>query len=290
MPPLGLCDAARKFAVRCGALFIADVQDAWPETFERILPGFVFSLLGLRRIARRIYTESDGVSAVAMRYIDLALKYGCKSPTAVFGHSIEGCDAVRDKRANSQVLRLAYLGNMSLSYDLETLVRCVSGMDDVTLDIAGNGPERQRLMDLAGKLKTERSNIRFHNYLNEAELASLLLTCDVGVIPMFQDSCVGVPGKMADYAAAGLKVVECLGGETAAIVDRFGVGAHYQAGNVPSLRKAIDLARNINNENARVDFAREFDAAEVMNGYVEWVEGVMRCKKDWGTTRGLHAE
>ena len=57
MPPLGLCDAARKFAVRCGALFIADVQDAWPETFERILPGFVFSLLGLRRIARRIYTE-----------------------------------------------------------------------------------------------------------------------------------------------------------------------------------------------------------------------------------------
>jgi hypothetical protein len=56
------------------------------------------------------------------------------------------------------------------------------------------------------------------------------------------------------------------------------------------LRKAIDLVRNINNENARVDFAREFDAAEVMNGYVEWVEGVMRCKKDWGTTRGLHAE
>ena len=284
MPPLGLCDAARKFAVRCGALFIADVQDAWPETFERILPGFVFSLLGLRRIARRIYTESDGVSAVAERYIDLAHKYGCKSPTAVFGHSIEGCSAISDKRVSDEVLRLVYIGNMSLSYDLETLIRCVSGMDDVTLDIAGNGPDRQRLMDLAERLKTRRSNIMFHDYLNEAELASLLLTCDAGVIPMFPDSCVGVPGKMADYAAAGLKVVECLGGETAGLVDRFGVGTHYQAGDVTSLRNAIASVKNINNENARAEFARNFDATEVMDGYVEWVSGVMRCKKGWGNT------
>lgn len=284
MPPLGLCDAARKFAVRCGALFIADVQDAWPETFERILPGFVFSLLGLRRIARRIYTESDGVSAVAERYIYLAHKYGSRVSTAVFRHSIEGCSAISDKRVSDEVLRLVYIGNMSLSYDLETLIRCVSGMDDVTLDIAGNGPDRQRLMDLAEQLKTRRSNIMFHDYLNEAELASLLLTCDAGVIPMFPDSCVGVPGKMADYAAAGLKVVECLGGETAGLVDRFGVGTHYQAGDVTSLRNAIASVKNINNENARAEFARNFDATEVMDGYVEWVSGVMRCKKGWGNT------
>jgi glycosyltransferase involved in cell wall biosynthesis len=157
-------------------------------------------------------------------------------------------------------------------------------MDDVTLDIAGNGPDRQRLMDLAEQLKTRRSNIMFHDYLNEAELASLLLTCDAGVIPMFPDSCVGVPGKMADYAAAGLKVVECLGGETAGLVDRFGVGTHYQAGDVTSLRNAIASVKNINNENAMAEFARNFDATEVMDGYVEWVSGVMRCKKGWGNT------
>ena len=290
MPPLGLCDAARKVAARCGALFIADVQDAWPETFERILPGFVFSLLGLRRVARRIYTESDGVSAVAKRYADLARKYGCKVPAAVFGHSIEGYGAIGGKRVCDGVLHLAYIGNMSLSYDLETVIRCVSGMDDVTLDIAGNGPDRQRLTDLAGRLKSGRSNIRFHDYLNEAELANLLLTCDAGVIPMFPDSCVGVPGKMADYAAAGLKVVECLGGETAALVDRFGVGTHYHAGDAASLRKAIDSLRNIDNENARAEFAGNFDATQVMDGYVEWVADVMRRKKGRGAARGLRDE
>ena len=37
-PPLGLCEAARMFAKESGAMFVADVQDAWPETFERVLP------------------------------------------------------------------------------------------------------------------------------------------------------------------------------------------------------------------------------------------------------------
>ena len=107
---------------------------------------------------------------------------------------------------------------------------------------------------------------------------------------MFPDSCVGVPGKMADYAAAGLKVVECLGGETAALVDRFGVGTHYHAGDAASLRKAIDSLRNIGNENARAEFAGNFDATQVMDGYVEWVADVMRRKKGRGAARGLRDE
>ena len=285
MPPLGLCDSARKFAAHCGALFIADVQDAWPETFERILPGVVFSLLGLRRVARRIYTESDGVSAVAMRYVDLALKYGCEAPTAVFGHSIEQRVGAERQKRKDEILRLAYIGNMSTSYDLETLIRCVFEMGGVTLDIAGNGPDRQRLKKLSEKLNAGCSNIRFHDYLDENQLADLLSSCDVGVIPMFPESCVGVPGKMADYAAAGLKVVECLGGETAALVDRFGVGTHYQAADMKSLRKAIDAVKKIDNENVKDAFARNFNATEVMDGYVEWVAGVMRRKKDWGSTQ-----
>ena len=90
------------------------------------------------------------------------------------------------------------------------------------------------------------------------------------------------------HAAAGLKVVECLGGETAKLVDRFGVGTHYEAGNVLSLRKAIEAVVAIDNDKGREDFARKFNAVDVMDGYVEWVEGLMRCKNDWGNVRGPH--
>jgi glycosyltransferase involved in cell wall biosynthesis len=275
MPPLGLCAAAKDYARRCGAKFVADVQDAWPETFERILPRFVLSLLGLYRLAKSIYTQADGISAVAKRYVELAARYGARSPSAVFGHCIETAgDAGREKRESGAALRLAYIGNMSLSYDLETLVRCVAEMDSVTLDVAGGGPDRPRLEALAAELDGGRGKIRFHPYLKTDELTQMLRGADVGVIPMFPESCVGVPGKIADYAAAGLKVAECLGGETAALLDEFGVGVHYKAGSVASLREAVEAARSLDVAGARERFARRFDAAEVMDGYVKWVSGL----------------
>ena len=273
MPPLGLCDAARRFAADCGAVFVADVQDAWPETFERVLPGFVFSLLGMRRLARKIYCESDGVSAVATRYVELARKYGSAAPSSVFGHCIDrSARPVRDVR-DDRTLRLVYIGNMSMSYDLETVVNAVSGMDGVTLDVAGNGPDVERLRALSSKAE----NIRFHGYLEESQLANLLSLCDVGLIPMFPDSCVGVPGKIADYAAAGLMVIESLGGETGAIVERFDVGGHYKAGDVVSLRHAIEALRNRRPQGRFDEFAATFDARVIMPKYVDWISSLADC-------------
>ena len=145
VPPLGLCDAARSFAKSVNAMFVADVQDAWPETFERILPRFVLSLLGLTRCARRIYREAEGISSVAMRYIELAQKYGSNAPMMVFGHCIEMLEKRHMDAHNNQTLRLVYVGNMSMSYDLATVVKAVAGCEDIMLDMAGNGPDRERL-------------------------------------------------------------------------------------------------------------------------------------------------
>jgi len=275
-PPLGLCDAARRFARERGAMFVADVQDAWPETFERILPGFVFSLLGMRRMAKRIYCGADGISAVAMRYIELARKYGSSAPSSVFGHCIEMPEEWHKDVITDQTLRLAYVGNMSMSYDLETLVTVIAEMDGVTLDIAGNGPDREKICAMASKAY----NIKFHGYLDERQLSDLLAQCDVGIIPMFPNSCVGVPGKLADYAAARLMVIESLGGETAAIVDRYKVGAHYNVGDAASLRAAIKSLIASKPQGRFYEFSAEFDANLVMPRYVKWVEGLVRCRKN----------
>ncbi len=285
-PPLVLCDAARKFAGECGAMFIVDVQDAWPETFERVLPGFVFSLLGMRSAARRIYCCADGISAVAMRYIALAAKYGSNAPTGLFGHCIDMTARPKSQPADSSTLRLVYIGNMSLSYDLATVIKTVSGMNGVSLDIAGNGPDKE----LVETLVSGSDNITFHGYLDLKRLSDLLARSDVGLIPMFPDSCVGIPGKLADYAAARLMVIESLGGETAAIVDRFDVGVHYKAGDCESLRAAITTLRGSRPQGRFDEFATEFNAGLVMPRYVEWVEGLMRCRRDWGSTRGPHSD
>lgn len=285
-PPLSLCDAARTYARVVGALFVADVQDAWPETFERVLPKFVLSILGLYRKANCIYCNADGVSAVAMRYVELAQKYGSNLPMMVFCHCIDMAARTTKPSFEAGVLRLAYVGNMSLSYDLETVIKTVANLENVTLDIAGNGPDKTRLMALVNGV----GNIKFHGYLGDEDLAKLLAGCHVGLVPMFPSSCVGVPGKMADYAAAGLKVIESLGGETARVIDKYKVGGHYKAGDIESLRQAIATIRNRVTTPNPPEFAAQFDASIVMDRYVKWVHGLCQCRHDWGSTRGPHSD
>ncbi len=267
MPPLGLCDAARRFAKKAGAKFVCDVQDAWPETFERVAPRFL--LAGLRRTARRIYRDADAVTATGRAYLELAASYGATAPMRVFGHAIDLsardlAGSARRADRSSSLMRLVYCGNMSLSYDLETVVRAVKDLPDATLDLAGNGPDRARLEALASGC----GRIRFRGYLGEAELANLLDACTIGVVPMFPDSRVAVPGKLADYAAAGLRVVECLGGECAAIVRRHGAGAHYEAGDAAGLKAAIAACADLAPD--REGFRAAFDGARIMADYARF--------------------
>lgn len=271
-PPLGLCAAALNFAKRRNALFVADIMDAWPETFERIAPAW--SLFPMRRIARRIYTRADAVSAVASRYIDLARSYGATAPVKLSYHGIEVAGhgtriaGQRGEGNSKNPLRLVYIGSFGASYDLETAIGAVRQMPDVTLDIAGSGPKEAHLRELAASCE----RIRFHGYLTDAEMKALLRSCDVGIVPMFPDSCVGVPYKLADYAASGLRVVECLGGETRSLVERYHAGAHYEPGDVASLVAA--LARPPDAAWDASGFIRQFDAKRIMAEYVAWVEGL----------------
>ena len=282
-PPLGLCLAALRFAKRHGALFVADIMDAWPETFERIVPKWM--LYPMRRIARRIYSQADAVSAVASRYIDLAKSYGATAPVKLSYHGIDigELEEVGDKSSRMEnsalqlqletpTLRVAYIGSFGASYDLETAIVAVRQMPNATLDIAGSGPKDAALRQMAAGC----GRIRFHGYLADAEMKALLKRCDVGLVPMFSDSCVGVPYKLADYAAAGLHIVECLGGETESLVERFHAGAHYKPRDVASLVAALSLPPDADwNPSA---FAATFDAKRIMAEYVFWIKEQMDSK------------
>ena len=272
-PPLGLCSAALRYAKKHGVFFVADIMDAWPETFERIVPKWM--LHPMRRMARRIYTQADAISAVAERYVDLARSYGATVPVKLSYHGIEigdeGC-WMRNEGEHPSIIKLAYMGSFGASYDLETTIAAVRQVPNVTLDIAGSGPKEAVLRKLADGC----GRIRFHGYLADVEMKKLLRNCDIGLVPMFPESCVGVPYKLADYAAARLRIIESLGGETGAMVDRFDVGVHYKAGDVNSLCAAIEDLRKRRSQGRFDEFVAEFDARVVMPKYVDWIEG-LRC-------------
>jgi len=266
LPPLASAAALAAFCRARGIAFVVDVMDAWPENFARVVPRW--TLAPLRVQARRIYRSAQGVSAVATRYLDLAKSYGAQAPTHLAYHGIE-LTPLPSVHAAGEAFRLVYAGTMGTSYDLETVIDAVREMPDVELDLAGSGPKEPALRARAEGC----ARIFFHGYLGDEELRALLSRADAGLVPMFDDSCVGVPYKLADYAAAGVPVVNTLHGETERLLAEHGAGVTCAAGDARALCAAVADLRARDAAALRAGaraLACRFDAESVYPDYVAW--------------------
>ena len=243
-PTISAASAALGLARRLGAAVAVDVQDAWPETFERILPRW--TLAPLRAKARRVFAEADFVTGVCERYRELTGRDDYHR--AYLG--IEIGERPEPPHSRTGRRRIAYVGGMGRTYDLDT-VRAAAESLNMDLAIAGGD-----------------------NYLGRAGLEAFLAGCDVGVVPMADDSWVGLPNKFFDYAKAGLPIVSSLGGETASLLGKYGCGATSRAGDATSLADAIGAALRCEPLASRRMCEAEFDAASVYDAYVRFF-GIM---------------
>ena len=238
-PTISAAGASVRLARRLGAAAAVDVQDAWPETFERILPRW--TLAPLRAKARRIFREADFVTGVCDRYRDLTGRDDYLR--AYLGIELGERPDPPHSRADRR--RIAYVGGVGRTYDLDT-VRRAAGSLGMDLAVAGGD-----------------------NYLGREELEKFLSKCDVGVIPMSGDSWVGLPNKLFDYAKAGLPIVSSLTGETAALLEKYECGATYRAGDAVSLASAVVAALRCKPMASRWMCEAEFSAMSIYDDYVK---------------------
>lgn len=263
MPTISAAAAAVTLGRRLGARVAIDVQDAWPETFERLAPRILRPatralLAPLRREARRIYREADLVTGACDRYRGLTGRGDYFR--AYLGIELDGSPSAAPSGRAAGARRLVYSGNLGRSYDLATVVRAVESDESLELDVAG-----------FGEFSSGCPRVRFHGLLPEERLRALLAECDIGVIPMRGDSWVGIPNKMFDYAAAGLGIVTSLGGETAALVSKYRCGATYRPGDAESLSAAVSACAGTARDASLEMCRREFDAVKIYDDYVRFV-------------------
>lgn len=230
-PTLGSATVLLDYAKAVGARFVIDIQDAWPETFGRLGLPRVF-LSPLARTAKRLYRESDAVTGVSERYRTIA----ARDDYAVFPHGILPGEPVAEPAETPT--RLLYLGNLGEGYDLKTVLQALARDTRLSLDIAGKGPREADLKALAAELGL-KSRVRFWGYLAAEDLRARLAAADVGLIPMRDDSWVGLPYKLGDYLAAGLPVLSSLHGECGRLLETEKVGATYDFGSSASLLEAL---------------------------------------------------
>jgi glycosyltransferase involved in cell wall biosynthesis len=289
LPPPEVFGAAERLRQAWGCKIAADIQDAWPETFYRLLPRGLrwlgpVALWPMRRAAQRAYRGSDAVSAVAERYRALApgaavfpLGRLLRPRSGLNGESKSS--GLNGENKNGEGIRLCYVGNLGAGYDIGTVLEGVRRLaaEDVaaTLDVAGDGP-------LRGRVERFGAPVRYAGYLNEKAMEALLASCDIGVVPMFPESQVAVPNKLVDYAAAGLAVINGLAGEAQELLDRYQAGVAYRPGDVLSFvaamrRYADDRHLLAQHRRGAVRLAEEqFDAERIYREMAGWLAKIKR--------------
>lgn len=148
------------------------------------------------------------------------------------------------EREATSVFQVIFGGQLVKGRGVDTLLHAVSALQDagsaVELIIAGDGPERSGLEDLARRLKLDC--VVFTGALPRDEYREVLAGADLGIaVTVSGVTPPTFPSKIVEYCAAGVPVVVCV--ETASDahewLEEAGAGLGAEAGSATSLASAI---------------------------------------------------
>lgn len=290
VPPLATPGAAFSIRDSWGGKVVLDIQDAWPETFHRLVPGngkmhdvlarLVFS--PIKAIASKAYRNADAMTSVAWTYLRLkGVPQNVPKHMTPIGTGMSELTVCQAPKASP--ITFLYLGSMSKSYDLETIVRASALLKSqghmFKVVLAGLGPKEKRLKELAIGLGLG-DQVQFPGFLDFNGVIRLLGESSVGLNTIFPSSYIAMPNKIADYLCGGLPVINSIPGELQELLQTEEAGTFYEAGQVSTLANAMKQYINspekveTQGDNARKLGKRLFDRNVTYPLFADFIENV----------------
>ena len=290
VPSLDVGTAARKYCKKNRIPFIVDIQDLWPEAFKLVFKVPVISdciFFPMTVQADKIYAGADKIIAVSETYKKRGLKSNKKDFDGLCVYL--GTDLKKfDENSKSRVIEkpndelwIAYVGTLGHSYNIEIIFDALNKIADdidkkVVFQIYGDGPYMERFKEYS---KDCRVKCVFHGRLNYADMTSCLVNSDIAVNPIVKGAAQSIINKHADYAAAGLPIVntqECP--EYRELIDKYECGINCDVESVDQVADA--LARLINDDELRIKMGKQsrlmaeecFDRAETYKAIINEIE------------------
>lgn len=218
---------------------IADVTDIWPDVlpFRREHKVALWPLLALwRRFFTRAVKRADVMMAVSDTFYEETLKCvrpGCRSRRFYLGEV-----GLLRNIPKAETLTLAYSGNIGRLYDFETLLEVLTdlGPRSIELLIVGDGDRRDWLLS---QLKQRGIPHEYFGSVYDPEkLGAILCRAHLG-FNGFVNTSAAFSTKASTYFAAGLPILNSMGGDLHWLVEKRGLGFNYEGGNPQSLRSRL---------------------------------------------------
>jgi colanic acid/amylovoran biosynthesis glycosyltransferase len=170
-------------------------------------------------------------------------------------------DAFEVKRHQGRGGRLLFVGRLAAIKGLPIILEVLARLEDVTLDIVGDGPDRQ-LLEAQARALNISSRVRFLGYQSQQHIRGLFKQADVFVMSSFAE---GVPVVLMEAMAAGIPVVAPRIAGIPELVRDGQSGLLVAPGDVNEMASAVDrLLRDAALRNrfaiaARHDVERDFN-------------------------------
>ena len=218
IPSLDVGSAVAEYCKKTGVPLIVDIQDLWPEAFKLVLKIPVVSDLifaPMMHKANKFYSAADKIVAVSETYKERGLR-SCKKDKeglcVYIGTDLASFDANAESfpvEKPEDELWVAYVGTLGHSYNIEIIIDALNLIGDrlkqkVVFKVLGDGPYLERFKEYAKDCKVR---VDFLGRLPYPEMTAYLKQADIAVNPIAKGAAQSIINKHADYAAAGLPVV-----------------------------------------------------------------------------------
>ncbi|HEY2418648.1 MAG TPA: glycosyltransferase family 4 protein [Steroidobacteraceae bacterium] len=210
------------------------------------VPGYDPALDWLHRtllpVTRRIWRRAYRVvtNSANLRQMALNSAPGLTVDVILNGTSVTATRSARETRTG---LRILVVSRLIARKGIDTLIMALTkpGNEDLSLDIAGEGPDSGTLRRLAHACGVA-ARIRFHGFVSRAGLAELYAAADIFVLASLAESC---SMALLEAMGAGLPLVASNVGGTVELIEHGSNGLLFKPQNVEELAAALHtLARN----------------------------------------------
>lgn len=208
-------------------------------------------LRAARPVVREIIRRSDAVTAISTYTAELVKRIapGARPVVIPFGAAVEPARASPRPRPPGE-LRVLFVGRLVERKGVHVLLEALAAVARrgaaASLDVVGDGPERERLERRVTELELTGSVV-FHGFVSDAELRARLEATDCLVLPAVRDRKGDVEGLgvvLLEAMGAGKPVIASAAGGITDIVEHEATGLLVPPGDVAALAAALERYRD----------------------------------------------
>ncbi|MFT5716042.1 MAG: glycosyltransferase involved in cell wall biosynthesis [Oleiphilaceae bacterium] len=247
---------------------VIDVQDIWPESISSAFPvinKLDQNLLPFTKKANKAYSSADAIIAVSNQYLNRAISVNANVPseTIFIGSDFDLINMAKADCKDNSIFKLIYIGTLSYSYDVKTIILAINEMVKIGLPIEfhifGSGEFENELKKIASQA------VIFHGFVELSKVFSFMKSSDVAVNALSSSAKQSVTNKFSDFMSIGIPILNSQKSEE--ILELLDTIDHenYEAGNVES---AMDKIMSFYNRRNTLKFSPN----EKFNREVEYVK------------------